>query len=100
LVRLTTQLEWESADKSPVLDEASMRLCVAIVEDPCSKKAETAAVLLAVIANTMVNSMAHMRLFEPNAETMPLRLEQVRHVVRLDLSVLHECGRMRRRMRT
>jgi hypothetical protein len=84
VVRLATQLEWEDTEKTPVLDEVTARLCSEILEDPSSKNAENAAVLLAVIANAMVNSMAHTRLYEPSAETMPLRLEQVR----LDLKKL------------
>ena len=84
LVRLATQVEWEASEKTPVLDETTARLCSAILHEPNSEKAESAAVLLAVIANTMVNSMAYMRLYEPSAETMPLRLEQVR----LDLKKL------------
>jgi len=84
LVRLATQLEWEASEKTPVLDETTARLCSAILQEPSSEKSEKAAVLLAVIANTMVNSMAYMRLYEPSAETMPLRLEQVR----LDLKKL------------
>ena len=84
MVRLATQLEWEASEKTPVLDETTSRLCSSILQDPCSRTAEKATVLLAVIANSMVNSQAYMRLYEPSAESMPLRLEQVR----LDLKKL------------
>jgi len=65
-------------------DETIARLCSAILQEPTSEKAERAAILLAVIANTIVNSQAYLRLYEPSAETMPLRIEQVR----LDLKKL------------
>eukprot|EP00960_Hanusia_phi_P045116 757032-Hanusia_phi.AAC.6 len=77
LVRLATQMEWES-DKTPLFDEVAGRLCSYIIEDPTGPEAERAGVLLAVLANTLGNTLAYMRLYETSAETMPLRLEQVR----------------------
>lgn len=76
LVRLATQMEWES-DRTPVFDEIATHLCQILVYDPSSGRAEQACTLLAVLANTLANTMAYMRLYEVSAETMPLRLEQV-----------------------
>jgi hypothetical protein len=54
------------------------RLCMAVVEDPAGPQAERACLLLAAVANTLAHAPAYMRLYEPAAEAMPLRLEQVR----------------------
>jgi len=77
LVRLATQLEWET-EHTPLFYDIVARLCTAIIEDPASPRARRSAVLLAVLANTLVCTLAYMRLYEPQAEHMPLRLEQVR----------------------
>lgn len=76
LIRLATQMEWES-DRNPLLDEVAGRLCTVAIDNPAGVRAEQACVLLAVLANTLANTIAYMRLYEASAETMPLRLEQV-----------------------
>lgn len=67
-------------DKSALLrcEQVAGRLCMALVEDPAGARAERACLLLAAVANTLAHAPAYMRLYEPAAEAMPLRLEQVK----------------------
>jgi hypothetical protein len=59
------------------LVQVAGRLCAAAAADPGGERAERACLLLAAVANTLAHAPAYMRLYEPAAEAMPLRLEQV-----------------------